>query len=173
MRLATTSRLFCLTAVAVMGFFPLPAPASEAVFSASQDFKFLELQRDLRENPKGPSARQDLFAMGEYYFQENIPSQAADYFGQLKPSKLKKTEDLLAIVYLARCADRIGNASSVAALKKELEEALSSNFFFAAFDNQKAWSWKSPLGNRFDFSERVDRLEIFCNGNPFYVIDLA
>lgn len=165
--------VFHVLTLTAICFFPVVAPAAEEVFDAAGDFKFLELQRELRENPNGPRVRENLFAIGEYYFQENNPKLAADYFRRFGPSELKKTEDLVAKAYLTSCATKIGDTASAAILRKELEEALSAHSFFVSFNNTRFWSWKSPLNNRFDFHETVDHLEISLNGRLFYTINLS
>lgn len=160
-------------ALTAICFLPIAAMAMDEASDSSHDFKFLELQRDLRDNPNGPRVREDLFAIGEYYFQENNPKLAAEYFRRFGPSELKKTEDLVAKAYLTCCAAKTGDSVSAALLKKELEEALSSNSFFVSFNNKHFWSWNSPLGNHYDFHESVDHLEISRNGSPFYTISLS
>ncbi len=147
--------------------------AMDEILDAAHDFKFLELQRDLRENPNGPHAREDLFAIGEYYFQENNHNLASEYFRRFSPSKLNQPEDIIVTAYMVRCADFMGDASTSDKLKRELEDMLSSHSYFASFNNDHSWSWKSPLGNRFDFRELVDRMEITLNGHLFYTINLS
>jgi hypothetical protein len=162
-----------ITALATVGF-SLSAPASEEAWDARTDFKFLELQRELREDPHGPRAHADMFAIAEYYFHENDLESAAGFFRRLDlSSDFQDPETLVATAYLARCASLAGDTGTAAALEKKLQEALSSKNFFASFDEKNVLSWTSPLGNRFDFRELVDRLEISINGSPFYTINLS
>ena len=166
-------KVFLSICLVVLLTRPSHALASETISSGQPDFKFLEAQRGLREDPNGPHARENLFAMGEYYFQENILPGAVDCFRRFMPRVMTKTEDLIASAYLVRCFSLTGNTQAALALKLELEEALSSRFFFASFHDHRDWSWLSPLGNRFNLSESIDRLDITLNDNPFYAIDLS
>ena len=151
--------------------FLTAGPASWAQESgADYDFKFMELQRQLREHPDHPDARQWTFAIGEYFFLEHNPAAAEQCFNRFKPQISRGTEDLLAVVYLLLSA---GDAKVASALAKELQETLSNKQFFAAFLTAKKQAWLSPLGNQFDLREEVDRLEIKLNGKPFYTIDLS
>lgn len=172
MKLKKLCLVSCFTVITVVILLGSSASAEDA-FDATHDFKFMELQRDLRENPKGPRARENLFAIGEYYFQENNLKLATEYFRKFAPIKSNNAEDLIATAYLARCADLAGDTEVTAELKKELEESLSSHSFFSSFNNNHVWSWRSPLGNRFDFREHVDRMEISINDKPFYTINLS
>ena len=161
-----------MAAAAVTTGLPFPAPASEEAWDTRTDFKFLELQRELRDDPRGPHSRANLFAVGEYYFHENDPEQAAEHFRRFGPSDPQDPEDLVAMVYLVRCAVLAKDVETASALEKKLQDALSSKHFFVSFDEKHVQPWNSPLGNRFDFRESVDRLEILINGSPFYTINL-
>lgn len=142
--------------------------------SSGRDFKFMELRMRLREAPEGgPQARRCLFGMGEYYFSQKSPAQAAEYFRRFDPRTSQSTEDLLAAVYLLQCASFEQDARTVVRLENELLEALSSRRFFAAFDDARSQTWSSELGYRYDFREEVDRWEILLNGEPFYTIRLS
>lgn len=172
MNLKKTSLISFVGVLTITIVFSLPSKAEETL-DADHDFKFMEIQRDLHENPNGPQAREELFAIGEYYFQEQNPSLAADYFKRFGPSELKKTEDLIATAYLAQCAKLTGDTGSEGVFKEKMEEMLSSQSYFVSFNNKRVWSWRSPLGNRFDFRELVDRMEILINDNLFYTISLS
>lgn len=151
-----------------------PASANDAeVRGPSLDFKFMQLRQHLRENPSGDSARHDHFAIGEYYFRQGMPKAAAESFRHIDPSYPRNQEELLAAVYLLRCASLTGDKEAAAERERALLEFLSSKQFIAAFGEAEVKQWVSPLGNRYTIREEVDRLEISLNGSPFHVIDLS
>ena len=141
--------------------------------NTADEFKFMELRQQLRERPQDPKAHQWIFAMGEYYFKERSPETAAAYFKRLDPLISRGIEDLMASVYLLRCALSTGDNPTAQALTQKLQDSLSSRQFLAIFDSSRERAWQSPLGNRFKLTEKVDSLEIDLNGKPFYTIDLS
>ena len=133
----------------------------------------MELRQSLREHPAGEEALHNRFAIGEYYFSQNMPVPAAESFGYLSSAEPKTSEELLAAVYLFRCARLMQDEKSAALLEKKLQEALSSRQFIATFHAARERDWRSPLGNHYSFREEVDRLEIQLNEKPFYTIGLS
>lgn len=155
----------------VIAMAPLIPSANAS--DADLDFKFLELRRQWREDPNGPQSRHYLFAMGEYYFGAGMPSEAVEYFRAIDPEPSRSTEELLATVYLLRCAQASRDVKAAGELKIQLQEALSSKGFFEVFHTERGEVWQSLLGNRYDFTEEVDRLEIRLNDKPFYTINIS
>ncbi len=133
----------------------------------------MDLRRQLREHPDGPEARHYLFSIGEYYFEQDMPTAASDCFVRMEPEASRGTEDLLALVYLARCAQVLKNQKMLSFFDAKLQDALASRGFFALFNSARSGTWRSTFGNRFDFKEEVDRLEIRLNEKPFYAISLS
>ncbi len=156
-------------------FLLVTFPVTEALsFSASDaDFQFMELRRQLREHPEDPKAGQYLFAIGEYYFNQQNLFHAAEYFRKLQPKPSQSDGDFLATIYLLRCALMAKDFQTASGLEKELRDTLSSHPYFSAFRKSRARSWTSPFGNRFDFEEAVDQLEIKLNGKSFYILRLS
>jgi hypothetical protein len=142
-------------------------------WGAGMDFKFMELRQQLRDHPTGDDALHNHFAIGEYYFSRNMPGPAAESFVHLSYAAPKSSEELLSAVYLVRCAFLMHNEKTVAHLKTNLQEALSSRQFVATFSPSREWDFRSPLGNHYHFREEVDRLEIQLNESPFYAINLS
>lgn len=137
------------------------------------DHAFLELRSQLLAHPEGPQSRRILFALGEYFFQQNLPEMAAGYFARLNPEPSRGPQDLLAAVYLARAARQTHNESSAAHLEDVLKQTLASKSFFTSSSEARTQQWRSALGSRYELRESVDTWEIFLNGRPFYTIRLA
>jgi len=149
--------------------FCSPAYSSDT----SIEFCLLERLRSLRENPNGPQAREDLFALGEYYYQQNSYSAAAQYFSQYNPKDLKSSGDLIAVAYLTLCYLKENDPARSSLWRKKMEEAAFSKPYFSLKTGSRLWSWESPLKNQFECREGADRVEIFQNGKTFYALDVS
>ena len=154
----------------------LPVHAGEAGESSlgyNPEFKFMELRQSLREHPTGAEALPNHFSIGEYYFSQKMLKLAAESFDRLRTAEPKRSEELLANIYLLLCARSMGDKKNTALIESELQESFSSRQFISIFRAAKDRGWTSPLGNRYVFHEEVDRLEIKLNDKPFYTIDLS
>ena len=168
-------RLFCLCSIVWLAVTAVaPVSANEAGEGVSGlDFKFMELRQRLREHPSGIQALHDRFALAEYYFQKGMPSLATETLRPFVSREPGNNEELLATVYLLRCAELMHDGEGFAAFEKTLQDALSSKQFVATFLASQTQTWRSRLGNRYVFREEVDRMEITLNDKPFYTIDLS
>lgn len=146
--------------------------AERYVAKGEIDFAFMEYRALLRETPSDPAARDAAFAVGEYYFRQRNIQEARDTFEALSESSLEDIAGLLAHVHLLLCARLLEDTASASSLESRLKAFLSSRKFFLAFEEGRVQEWASPLGNRYELREFVDRMEMTCNGSPFYTITL-
>lgn len=148
------------------------AQAEAYVSEGEIDFAFMEYRAFLKEYPKDPLAERAIFAIGEYYFRQRSTREAKEAFERLSTASLEEIPRLLTTVYLLQCARTSEDTVTVQALEFHLKEILSSRKLFLAFEENRVQEWISPLGNRFELREFVDRLEIVLNDAPFYTIRL-
>ena len=136
------------------------------------DFAFMEYRALLQEGPEGPLAQKATFAIGEYYFKQRSTHEAKQAFEKFREASAEEVPKLLATVYLVQCARFLEDAAAVKAFDSYLKETISSKKLFLAFEENRMQEWTSPLGNRFQLREFLDRLEISLNDAPFYTISL-
>lgn len=136
------------------------------------DFAFMEYRALLEEYPNDPSASEAAFAIGEYHFNQHSAREAKQAFEMFHQEGAEEIPELLVQVYLLLCARVLKDDASVQFLESHLKEMLSSKKLFLAFEENRVQEWTSPLGNRFELREFVDRMEITLNGAPFYSISL-
>lgn len=153
--------------VLLLSFSPLSPVFPDQ--NQAPEFRVLELERELKARPLDlakPETRNRLFALGEARFDSRLRS--ADTFKQLERSALNEPADWLALVY--RLKEEPENA---AGLEGRLRDALADRSFFKVFENNREWSWRSPLDHRFEFRETVDRLEIYRDEALFFALQLG
>ena len=150
------------------------SPAQNLAFAwtADEDFKFMELQQKLRKNPDGPQARNNVFAVAEYYFKQKSYFAAAKYFRRFLNLSPDNLQAVLAQAYLVRCAELSKDSGEIDTLKNQLRELFAKRSFVASFKDYRMHSWRSASGNLFKISEWVDRMEISMNETPFYTLKL-
>jgi len=136
------------------------------------DFAFMEYQALVRDFPEDPLAQSATFAIGEYYFKQHNTREAKSTFEKFVQEPTEDIQGLLAYVYLLQCARFSEDATSAKLLEHRLKEMLSTTEVFLAFEENRTKEWTSPLGNRFQLREFVDRMEIILNDAPFYTISL-
>jgi hypothetical protein len=165
--LARASMLFILLSA---GAGVTPLFASETV---PNHFRYMELERQLSETPGGPEARPNLFGVGEYFYAIGQKAAAAAYFKKMVPSPEEGPMDLVATVYLLLCARASGDHAAAAEFEESLKEALSSRRFIGIFKDSRSQTWRSPMENRYDLREEVDRLEVRVNGQALHTVELS
>ncbi len=153
--------------------FCLAVQAAAPASASDSDFRLMELRRKLREHPSGEEARRDRFSLAEQYFRQGMAREAAEVLKPIHSKNPGTNEELLASVYLLRCARAAGDEKAASALEKELQESLSSRQFVGTFRPEQVRQWNSPTGNHYVFREEVDRMEITLNEKAFYTIDLS
>jgi len=148
------------------------AQAEQYVAEGEIDFAFMEFRALLQEDPDERLAQKATFAIGEYYFKQRSTREAKEAFKAFYKSATEEIPKLLATVYLLQCARFVKDMEAVQAFELRLKETLSSKKLFLAFEENRMQEWTSPLGNRFQLREFIDRLEISLNDTPFYDIHL-
>ncbi|MBI4436873.1 MAG: hypothetical protein HY590_05655 [Candidatus Omnitrophica bacterium] len=146
--------------------------AQRHVAEGEIDFAFMEYQALVRDFPEDPLAKEATFAIGEYYFKQHNTREAKSTFEKFIQEPTEGIQDLLAYVYLLQCARFSEHITSAKLLEHRLKEMFSTTEVFLAFEENRTKEWISPLGNRFQLREFVDRMEITLNDTPFYTINL-
>ena len=135
---------------------------------ADRDFLFLETERALREEPSSPKTPSRLFAVGEYLFDMKHFTEAEGFFRRVEQTPPSSAQGIVTAVYLAQIHSADAENAALGALKN----ILASGKFFTMSGKTKKQKWESPLKNRYEIEEFVDRLEIRLNGSVFYVVRL-
>ena len=148
------------------------AQAQRYVAEGEIDFAFMEYRSLLEEHSEGPSAQEAAFAIGEYYFNQHNTREAKEAFERFDQEPAEEIPKLLVQVYLLLCARILKDDPTAEILESRLKEVLSSKKLFLAFEENRVQVWTSPLGNRFELREFVDRMEISLNGSSFYSFSL-
>jgi len=131
------------------------------------DFAFMEFRALLSEAPEGPLAEKARFAIGEYHFLQHNTYQARQAFHQFSQTSESPIPNLIAHAYLLECARFSKDIHHIHVLETYFREIFLSKKIFLAFEEAHIEEWVSPLGNRFQVQEFVNRMEIIRNGSPF------
>ena len=148
------------------------AQAQRYLAEGEIDFAFMEFRTLLEESPESPAARDATFAIGEYHLRQHNNREAKEAFQKFIEVSEEGIPQLIAYVYLLQCAHSLEDTSLVQELEHHLKEQLSLKKLFLAFEETRVQEWISPLGNKFELREFVDRMEITQNGALFYAISL-
>ena len=140
---------------------------SRAVEMAKQgqmDMAFLNFRMLADTYPDVPQNPAAQFNVGEYYFLQNNFPLAVKEFKSLFIQHSKQKESLMALVYLYKMAQSIGDENSMKSYQKKIISLHQNTFIF---QDHKSFEYISGLQHKYKFVFTINGIEVLMDGHLF------
>ena len=142
----------------------LYSTAVEQAAAGNYEFAFLQLHSLVNTYPGSKLLENSLFAIGEYHFQSNNFSGAADSFSALLEEFPDSKSTVFALAYLLIIAQKRESAE----LASNLEKSIATfHKLSLVFRNSKEFVYKSAFRNKYKAVYYIDKVEFYKNGEIF------